>query len=98
MWDQSLIDGPVPIAIYGDPVTDEEGNTYRPVTGYVEGYHVNIAPQVYTDALEPYVMTPSLPRRVFAGSDTVFLKFSDEAQARGYLAGYWYEPEAEIAS
>jgi len=93
MWDQSLIDGPVPIAIYGEPVTDDEGHTYTPVTGYEPGYHLNIAPQVYTPDLEPYVMTPSLPRRVFAGAETVFLKFTDEAQAREYLAGYWYEPE-----
>jgi len=33
----------VPIPIYGEPVTDTEGHEYRPVTGYVEGYHVNIA-------------------------------------------------------
>jgi hypothetical protein len=95
MWDQSLIDGPIPIAIYGEPVTDEEGHTYRPVTGYVEGYHLNIAPQIMRPDLEPYAATPRNPRRIFAGGETVFLKFVDEAQAREYLAGYWYEPELE---
>jgi hypothetical protein len=91
-WNPSLIDGPVPIPLYGDPITDDEGNTYRPVIGYVDGYHVNIAPQVYTDAMQPYVMTPSLPRRVFAGAETVFLKFVDEVEARAMLGAYWMEP------
>jgi hypothetical protein len=94
-WNAALIDAPVPIAIYGEPVTDDEGHTYRPVTGYEPGYHVNIAPQVYTDALEPYVMTPTLPRRIFAGGNTVFLRFADEAEARSMLAQYWTEPEAD---
>jgi hypothetical protein len=94
-WNPSLIDAPIPIAIYGDPITDDEGNTYTPVIGYVEGYHVNIAPQVYTDAMQPYVMTPSLPRRVFAGGETIYLRFEDEAEAREVLGAYWYEPEAE---
>ncbi len=92
-WNSALIDGPVPIAIYGDTITDDEGNTYRPVTGYVDGYHVNIAHQVFTPELEPYAMTPSLPRRVFAGAETVFLRFADEAEARAVLAEYWHEEE-----
>jgi hypothetical protein len=95
MFNASLIDGPVPIAIFGDPITDDEGNTHSPVIGYVEGYHLNISPQVYTDALEPYVMTPTQPRRVFAGAETVFLKFADEEEARSMLADYWTEPEPE---
>jgi hypothetical protein len=91
-WNPSLIDGPVPIAIYGDPITDDEGHTYRPITGYVPGYHVNIAPQVYTAELEQYAVTPTLPRRVFAGAETVFLRFADEAEARSVLGAYWMEP------
>jgi hypothetical protein len=90
-FNPSLIDAPIPIAIYGDPVTDDEGNTYRPVTGYVDGYHVNIALSVYTDALAAYVVTPTLPRRVFAGAETVFLRFADEAEARAMLGAYWVE-------
>ena len=92
MFNASLIDAPVPIAIYGDPITDDEGHTYRPVIGYVDGYHVNVAPQVYTAEMEPYAVTPTVPRRVFAGAETVFLKFADEAEARSALGAYWMEP------
>jgi hypothetical protein len=91
-WNASLLDGPVPIAIYGEPVTNDEGLTYRPVIGHIDGYHVNIAPQVYTAEMEPYLMTPTVPRRVFAGAETVFLRFADEAEARSVLGAYWMEP------
>ena len=91
MWDQSLLDGPVPIAIFGDPITDDEGNTYRPIEGYVEGYHLNISPSVYTDDLAPYRATPRNPRRVFAGAETIYLRFEDEAEARSMLGAYWTE-------
>jgi len=94
-FNPSLLDGPVPIAIFGDPITDDEGNTHRPIEGYVEGYHLNVSPSVYTDALAPYLMTPTQPRRVFAGAETVFLKFADEEEARSMLADYWTEPEPE---
>ena len=91
MWNQSLIDGPVPIAIFGDEITDDEGNTHRPIEGYVDGYHLNVSPQVYTDALEPYRTTPRNPRRVFAGAETIYLRFEDEAEARSMLGAYWME-------
>jgi len=91
VWDQSLLDGPVPIAIFGDPITDDEGNTYRPIEGYVEGYHLNISPSVYTDDLAPYRATPRNPRRVFAGAETIYLRFEDEAEARSMLGAYWTE-------
>jgi hypothetical protein len=89
MFNASLIDGPVPIAIFGDEITDDEGNTHRPIEGYVEGYHLNVSPQVYTDALEPYRTTPRNPRRVFAGAETICLRFEDEAEARSMLGAYW---------
>jgi hypothetical protein len=92
-WNSALIDGPVSIAIYGDPITEDAGHTYRPVIGYVDGYHVNVAPQVYTAEMEPYAVTPTVPRRVFAGAETVFLRFADEAKARSVLGAYWMEPE-----
>jgi hypothetical protein len=91
MWDQSLIDGPVPIAIFGEPYTTDEGNETRDVIGYVEGYHLNISPSVYTDALEPYRTAPRNPRRVFAGAETIYLRFEDEAEARSMLGAYWTE-------
>lgn len=50
------------------------------------GYHVNIAPQVYAAELAPYRVTPTSPERVFAGAETVFLRFADEAEARAILA------------
>jgi hypothetical protein len=59
----------------------------------VTGYHLNIAPQVYTAELEQYAVTPTVPRRVFAGAETVFLRFADEAEARSVLGAYWIEPE-----
>jgi hypothetical protein len=90
-FNPSLIDGPVPIAIFGDPITDDEGNTHRPIEGYDEGYHLNVSPQVYTDDLAPYRATPRNPRRVFAGAETVFLRFEDEAEARSMLGAYWTE-------
>jgi hypothetical protein len=91
-WISFFIDGPIPIVIYGEPYADVDGYKVRDVVGYVPGYHVNIAHQVFTPELEPYAMTPSLPRRVFAGAETVFLKFADEAEARSALGAYWMEP------
>ena len=90
-WNSALIDGPVPIAIHGEPITDDEGHIYRPVVGYEPGYHVNVAPEVYTPALEPYRTAPRNPRRVFAGAETVFLRFAGEAEARANLGQHWME-------
>lgn len=89
MFNASLIDGPVPIAIFGEPYTTDEGNEARDVIGYVEGYHLNVSPSVYTDALEPYRTAPRNPRRVFAGAETIYLRFEDEAEARSMLGAYW---------
>lgn len=55
----------------------------------VDGYHLNVAPEVYSEDLAAFVMTPANPRRVFAGAETVFLRFADEAEARAALPGYW---------
>jgi len=89
MWIQYLLDGPVTIDIFGDPITDDEGNEARDVIGYVEGYHLNVSPSVYTDALEPYRTAPRNPRRVFAGAETICLRFADETEARSMLGAYW---------
>lgn len=86
-WNTSLIDGPVPIPILSEP--DDEG--MQTLLGYVDGYHLNVAPEVYTPELEPYRIAPRNPRRVFAGAETVFLKFADEAEARAMLGAYWVE-------
>jgi len=59
----------------GVTLTDSEGFEY-PETEAVQGYHVNVLE--LTEALEPYVITPTTPVRKFAGrSDTVCLQFAD---------------------
>lgn len=91
MWNASLIDGPVQIAIFGPPYANEEGSNLRDVVGYVDGYHLNVPPEVGA-GLEAYQTFPRNPRRVFAGAETVFLRFADEAEARAALGAYWIEP------
>lgn len=59
----------------------------------VEGYHLNVAPEISL-GLENFQTFPRKPRRVFAGAETGFLKFTDEAEARAALRDYWIEPEA----
>lgn len=63
-----------------------------PIDG-VEGYHLNVAPEI-SFGLENFQTFPRKPRRVFAGAETVFLKFTDEAEAKAGLGDYWIEPEA----
>lgn len=52
----------------------------------LEGYHLNITPDELTPQLQPFVVTPTHLRRVWAGDDpinpqfTVCLKFADEAE------------------
>lgn len=55
------------------------------------GYHLNAAPQVVTEALAPYIVSPATPERVFAGAETVCLRFPSEAQAKSLLPGMWQE-------
>jgi len=92
-WNASLIDGPIPA--YQFLGLDENG---LPQFGaQLPIYNLNIAAEIYTDALAPYVVEPEHPKRVFAGDDpqdrtlTVCLQFADEAEARTYLAAYWTE-------
>ncbi len=57
------------------------------------GWHVNVTPRVMEARpdLEPFVVTPSILRRVWAGDDpenpvlTVALRFADEATGRAVL-------------
>jgi hypothetical protein len=58
----------------------------------VTGYHLNVAPDIAT-GLDAWRIEPTSPERVFAGAETVFLKFADEAEARAMLGAYWMEPE-----
>jgi len=60
----------------------------------VTGYHLNVAPEIAA-GLDAWRIEPTSHERVFAGAETVFLKFADEAEARSALGGYWIDPEAE---
>jgi hypothetical protein len=91
MWNAALIDGPIPsFAFLG---LDPEG---QPIFGDpLPVYNINISAQIMTPALEPFVVEPQNPKRVFAGDDpqnranTVCLSFADEAEARENLAEWW---------
>lgn len=75
--------------VYGEP--DPETGFPPLITPPVQldGWHVNITPETLAERpdLEPFVVTPSSPRRVWAGDDptnpvrTVALRFADEAEA-----------------
>ena len=71
----------------GAVLTDEEGMEY-PETIAVEGFHVNTLPEWITEECKPFVVSVNTPSRMYAGrSDTVCLKFVDEAeflQVTGY--------------
>lgn len=58
----------------------------------VTGYHLNVAPEVAA-GLDAWRVYPTSPQRVFAGAETVFLRFADEAEARDALPGYWVEAD-----
>lgn len=87
MWDASQVDGPFAIPILGEP--NEDGA--RDVLGYIEGYHLNVAPQCVSPEVEAFRVEPSSPERVFAGAQTVFLRFDNEVEARTKLAAYWQD-------
>jgi hypothetical protein len=58
------------------------------------GYHLNLAAERMTAALEPFRVRPETPERVWAGdapewTATIFLRFTDEAAARAALPGLW---------
>ena len=108
-WNTSLIDGPITVNTYGPEVTDEEGNVSRPVTGTIKGYHLNAHPNlnpqtiIYDESglvtassgpLDAFLMVPTNPRQVWAGSETMFLKFTTEKQAKTVLKDYWIDPVA----
>lgn len=88
-WNTSQIDGPLSIPTLGPP--NDEG--HREITGYVPGYHLNISPEAYTEALQPFRVDPdpATPFRVFSGAETIFLRFNDEAEARQNLQPHWLD-------
>jgi len=60
----------------------------------VTGYHLNVAPEVAA-GLDAWRVEPTAPQRVFAGAETVFLRFADEAEAIEVLSAYWTDPEGQ---
>ena len=71
------------------------------IIGAIDGassFHVNITPDALTSALEPYVVVPTICRRVWAGDDpenpqlTVCLKFNDEAAFQAMFP----QPELDV--
>ena len=80
-------DGPIAVPIYGEP--DENGQAQ--VVGWRDGYHVNATAAGMASAdLASFVIAPATPSRVYAGAETVFLFFNDEAEARAVIpAQFW---------
>ena len=86
-WRTDVIDGP--ISTFQFLGLDEDGN---PQFGaQTSAYNLNIAPHIMTDELEAYRIEPQIPKRVFAGAQTVFLTFESEAEAIAALGDYWTE-------
>jgi hypothetical protein len=56
----------------------------------VTGYHLNVAPEIAA-GLNAWRVEPTSPQQVFAGAETAFLRFADEAEARSALGSYWVE-------
>lgn len=84
------------IGVHYRPVVPPEGWTPGDVLPEPEpypGWRVNVTPAVMEarPELEPFVITPTLLRRVWAGDDpahptmTVALRFADEAEAEAYF-------------
>jgi hypothetical protein len=65
--------------LYTRPELDAEGELItEPVQ--LEGFHVNTDEPI--DGLVDYIVTPTIPRVVFAGIETYHYKFDSEEQAR----------------
>lgn len=61
----------------GETIKDEEGNDL-PVMAALPGWHVNTPEPV--EAFADKQVTPSSPSRVYAGHETFFYVFADEAE------------------
>jgi hypothetical protein len=58
----------------GATLTSDDGLEYYEMEA-IEGYHINMID--VPEELQEYVVTPSTPNRVFAGTSTKCLKFKD---------------------
>lgn len=55
----------------------------NPVVEELPGYHVNSTRLI--PGMSAYRITPATPSRVFAGAQTFYYRFADEAQAKALL-------------
>lgn len=67
---------------------DEQGNELVPPT-YLDGWHVNMT-QLLPELVAHQVF-PQAPYRVYAGAETVFLRFADKAEWLATVAGWSHE-------
>ena len=112
-WNEALLDGPIIsyefLGLLDDddkPISEAElirlNKRGRPKFGNKRAiYNINIASQIMTPSLEPFVVQPTNIKRVFAGDDpagrssTVCLVFKNEVEARKNLGQWWIEPEKD---
>lgn len=96
IWNPTYIDGPIAIPVYDD--TDPETGE-RSITGYRDGYHLNVARSILTPTTELYEVTPdpATPVRTWAGDvrgedgrwrETAFLRFADETAALAVMSAW----------
>jgi len=65
--------------LYTPSELDEEGNIIKQGEA-LEGFHINTTKQL--EGLDQYLVTPTIPRVVFAGVTTHFYSFESEEQAK----------------
>lgn len=66
----------------GEFTTDSEGFEI-PIMETIEGFHVNSTHPI--EGADEYIVTPTIPRVVFAGVETIFYSFPDEATFRTFI-------------
>jgi hypothetical protein len=65
--------------LYTPVITDDEGEV---ISGgeALDGFHLNTTEPL--EGLDSYQFTPTVPRQVFAGTETYFYAFESETQAK----------------
>lgn len=71
-----------------DAVIDDKGNIATPAT-QADGFHINSTRKIA--GLDAYIVSPSTPRRVFAGVPTICYTFADEDEAKTLIG--WSEDD-----
>jgi hypothetical protein len=88
-WNLAEISGPWPVPIYGASTTDDQGNTYTPVIGYLPGVVFVLPSDKVTADLQAYAGPVPAGVPVLAGVPCKALTFTSEAAAQAPLAAYW---------